>query len=49
MLAPTSIKPSYQSPLLNSLSLKWTRPSNPPYLTTGLPLLCKKLIRRQGC
>jgi len=51
MLAPTPIKRSYQSSLLNSLSLNWTRPSDPPYWTMGLAAAIqetRKLIRWQG-
>jgi len=49
MLAPTPIKPSCISPLLNSPSLKWTHsPIQPAVLHNGLAHCYNKLIRRHG-
>jgi len=48
MAAPTPIKPSYQSLLLNLLSLKWTSLSNPPYLTMGLPAAIQETHQETG-
>jgi len=48
ILAPMPIKQSYQSPLPNLLSLKWTRPSNPLYSTIGLPAAIQETHQETG-